>query len=35
MEDKKDGNWKFVLGLVFGIFLYKIIFDMILPNFIK
>jgi len=35
MEEEKKGNWKFIFGLALGIILYKVIFDMILPNFIK
>jgi len=35
MEEKKKGNWNFVLGLALGIILYKVVFDMILPNFIS
>ena len=34
MEDKtKEGVWRFAVGIVVGIVLYKLIFDVLIPMF--
>lgn len=33
MENKKKKNWiGFILGIIVGVILYKLIFDVLLPN---
>ena len=34
-EEKKTGKLNFSLGLIAGIILYKLIFDVLIPMFIK